>query len=211
MEQRINFRSKRNGGGRKNPPSLESLNARINKLARETTPEKKHIDNYNSGTVSNSASINYISNIGQGLTDNQRLGDEIKVLTIDLTAQVVAGDATNAIRVLVIRDVDTDGVAPTETELFETTSNPFSPINSAYTHRFKVLYDKLIGVATAGPDGLTFRARIKCPSLITEYINTGATDASAGTNAYWLIRQSDSGAATHPTCVVYTRLTYVDP
>lgn len=197
-------RFSRRGGYRK-------LSKRISAVYRAVRPELKHVDNFNSSAVSTSATINYITNIAQGDDDNSRDGSEIKVRGFVVKWGCFAGDATNVCRIMIIRDANSLGVVPSESEIFETTANPYSPINSNYQKRFHVLFDKVVGVALAGKDAITGNTYVTVRNrMVTEYINTTASQNGAGVNAYYLVRISDSGAATHPTISVYTRTIYTE-
>lgn len=188
-----------------------SLVKRTRRLARKVNylmPEIKFTDNFNAGTISDTASVSYISNIAQGDDDSQRDGNQIRVNYIWGRWSTVVADTTNVVRILIIKDKNSNGVVPLETEIFETVNNPYSPINSRYLHRFKVKYDKLACASAAGPQVATGKFFIRCNKAITEYIGTAATTAASGINSYWLVRISDSAAVGNPYIGVYTRLAY---
>jgi len=205
-------RSSRRPQSRRGAPTLRSLQEKVTKITKALRSERLQIVNYNSQATSSVGAVNYLSNIGQGDGANQRHGNDVYVTGIEGLWSVVGADATNVVRMMIIQDANSGGAVPLVGDIFETASNPHSAINNLSQSRFKVLWDKFLGLSYGTGEGVrtgSIDLRFS-PPIHVSYYTTGATTAGAAVNSLWLVTISDSGAATHPTTNVYTSTMYTD-
>lgn len=143
-------------------------------------------------------------------TDLERLGDELKLQSLDIRGYVQYADSTNIIRLLILQwfgDQD-----PTATEIFDDTTSGstqiFGPVRKDSRGIMKVLRDDTFYVAGANV-GYNFK-------FFKYYINKGFKRnihyyGASSTNAYnkiFLVAVSDSGGAGHPPIYAYSNATF---
>lgn len=115
--------------------------------------EEKTLDNATSVSIGTTAAITNLTLIGQGADRFNRNGNSIKAKSLYVSGLAyMNGSATSSVaRIVYFIDHQADGTAPTQAELFATTSLN-SPLNIDNAGRFKVLYDKMCLFSTDRPD-----------------------------------------------------------
>lgn len=182
---------------------------RLGRLELGLKPFDYYLDAVISQSVSSAATIVYLSAIGQGDDDNCRSGNAVRLNSIDFRWSCVVADTTNIIRLLILSDKQCYGAAPVEGDIFETSANPLSPINSRTHTRFRVIYDHQLCLGT-NSDQIRIGRHNKSCHIDISYISTTTAIGSAGLGSLFLVMQSDSGAASHPSVVGYVHLTFND-
>lgn len=99
---------------------------------------------------------NYIQNLtplAQGTDINQRIGNKVRPYSIYLRAvfsgalnSFISGPFSTSIRMMIVQDMNEDGIAPVAGDILSTGNNTVSHLNwenSIINKRFKVLFDKL--------------------------------------------------------------------
>lgn len=86
--------------------SVAALNRKVNKLARATKPERKHaVFNATPGSVDDGGSIQPLVAIGPGVSDEQRIGNKVKLLRLSARAHIQAVGVSGAtVRLIMYRD-----------------------------------------------------------------------------------------------------------
>lgn len=188
----------------------------LNEIRKLINIETKFIDTVQTSVaISTISSIFSISSIAQGLTSQTRVGDSLKIQHISMMARVNVNPAASnsLVRVIVFRDLDGYGTAPTGLDLMEVdavVSAPLSPYKFRNLQRFSVLYDELIEVqgtvqGTAGIP-ITFDSSHSGHIL---YLGTAAAAASNGKGSLYVYCVSDEATST-PTLAFYSRVTFTD-
>lgn len=192
-------------------PSIKSIVKRTLNECKET---KYLLTSNVPATVPAAGVFHKLSNIAQGVTDSQRIGDAICINKLHLKYTVWAGDATNLIRVIVFQWKDNDSTAPTLPDILtQAGGTPGYEYYGSYVHdnlgnKFNVLYDKLIGMnlASGAPKSVNKNMNMKYFKKEIEFVAGGGN----GFNHIYMLAISDSAASTHPSLQFSSYLTYTD-
>lgn len=193
------------------------------KLIKQTTvklAEKKYrLSTSNGGqTVDATGTVTCISNIPQGDSDEERIGDQIYLRSIEVMWDAVVYDTYNFLRLMIIQwfpqVTDTSGTSPISIAnniLFDGTSD-VENYNMPYYHdnryQFRVLYDKTITVNTDMP--ATRRHHFHITKGFKRKIQYYGSSTTNGMNQIFVIKISDSTAASHPTINSAFKLNFSD-
>lgn len=181
----------------------------VKKLVEAPLEKKKFHASYQDANVTATHVVSEICNIGQGDTEATRDGDAIKITSAFYRGHIVAADQTNVVRLTLIRwkpngTPSADKIY--ETAVIGTDGGIYSDFNHQYRSDFVVLQDKFITVQ--GTNGQCQRMfTLKCGHQPKTVFNGSAT---TGANKLFLIKSSDSLAATHPTITMRGELFYTD-
>jgi hypothetical protein len=189
----------------------------LNEIRKLINIETKFLDtNVPSYTVSTTGSMTPISEIAQGLTSTTRVGDSLRIQHIEVRGRVqVNTSATNSlVRVMLVRDLDGYGTAPTVADVLEVNASvgaPLSPEKFAKRERFSILFDELICVQSAISTGT---AMIPFTFMTTHqghilYLGSTAAPASDGKGSVYLLAVSDE-ATDLPTVAFISRILFTD-
>jgi len=183
----------------------------------------KTLDILDSATVSSSGSIVQISDAPQGISNNQRIGDWIKPLGLDLK-YIVSGEPLTSLgctlRVIVLRWRPNFGlVTIVPTSILDNLTNALTMSNYRWDlkDQFDILFDRIHSLAGNGTTGST-------ASLIQHFLGhvdmtaegqsrrikfeSGLTNAQS--NGIFVLLVSDNNTAALPTVLLNTRLYYYD-
>lgn len=182
-----------------------------NQIARKV--EKKYIDLFSGGplSVTTTASFALLNGITQGTTSTNRVGNEIRVIGIDMRYQWICGDATQICRFIIVQDKQCNTAIFNPGDLLNTGTDPLSPLNEDFLKRFHILYDKSVGnmSGTLGPNCHLVVKRIR-PKLNCYYTGSGNTISNIKTNSIYVFTISDSTGVPNPTISYAIRLWYKD-
>lgn len=182
--------------------------------------EKKYFDTLLSGTVSTTAQISKLTTIPTGTTDSTRVGDKVKMLSLNLRFLFGAADATNVCRFIIFQWHLNDGTAPVVTDILNNTG--VTDVFMAYYNHdqgknFTVLCDKMIiSCLNASNANVWFkwrhsfnRKRKLSDKFVKNTIKFIAA-ANTGMDHIYMLIVSDSSALTHPGYNLDSRVTYTD-
>lgn len=175
--------------------------------------ERKFADTQVVGNIVDTGSITLLNPVSAGNDANQRSGNSIlgKYLTIRMTATCEPTATTTYLRVIILMDLNGQGVAPTLASILQDITIG-DGINSAKnidnTDRFWILKDKVIPLDIA--DSRTAVRKWYIPlNTHLKYSGTNATDVD--TNAIYAVMLSDQGTGTYePYVNFYCRLAFYD-
>lgn len=167
--------------------------------------------------------IVYLSGTLQGITDTTRIGDKINPTSLFYRIRLTgnSGGTQHDVRVLLVKDMYPKGVAPLQTDLFQTTAYE-SPLHRTNTERFKVLSDKFhkfFGYfSAAGPPAEDWSGATPHSKLITKYQRVsgrtsykGATAAIGDSDtAHYFLMIGCLEATGRPSYKVTARMNYKD-
>lgn len=151
-------------------------------------------------------------------TNLARIGTKCEFVQLHLRANALwaGGQTTNApqqIRYVVVYDKQSNGAAPSRSDLFQDGTVWQSPINIAFQDRFIVLADVLSdqiesnGQFCVGTEIFRKMAlEAVWPLGGTAYPNTGGISLWVAANSDW----SDATSAHFPTIQIYSRMKYTD-
>lgn len=178
-------------------PSQANISSMIQK-ALVKNAEHKFFDT----VVTNNPNATYVinaltQNIIQGTGGAQRIGDNIRLISLTYKARydIISGTNTD-VRVIIVLDKMNVGIAPVVGDLLVNTS-----ITSTYSaqqikeKRFTVIYDRIANINNAGRNSLIVQKTFKLNNVV-EYNGTANATADNGKNSMWLFTVS-----TEPTNV----------
>jgi hypothetical protein len=187
----------------------------LNEIRKLINIETKFLD-----VVTNAANINTtggtycISQLAQGLTSTTRVGDSLRIQTLQMRGRVVAnGSATSTcFRILMFRDLDGYGTLPTIADVLEynaVVDSPRSPYKYRNLQRFSILFDELVEIqSTTGTSSVPFMFETNHQGHVL-YLGTTAAAASNGKGSVYVGFVSDETTNT-PTVSFTTRMTFTD-
>lgn len=188
----------------------------LNAIRRLINIETKFLDFAQTSTaISQTGGMICISEISQGLTSANRVGDSIRIQSIELRGRFnVNPSAGNSLaRVMVVRDLDGFGTSPTTTDVLEvagTVSAPSSPVKFNKRQRFSVLYDETFALSgtTQGTATIPFSFHTAHQGHIL-YLGTTAAPASDGKGSIYVVSVSDE-TTNSPSLAFYSRILFTD-
>lgn len=189
----------------------------LNEIRKLINVEEKYIPHWYTPTQIDTTGIMYsLSMVGQGLTSTTRVGDSIRIQHLEIRGSVLvnSADATCNVRVMVVRDLDGYGTAPTPADVLETTQSvaaPFSPVRFSRRSRFSVLYDELFALqgASAGGTASQVFSYSSAHQGHVLYLGTTAQAASDGKGSVYVLAVSDE-TDNKPYLSFYANLLFTD-
>ncbi len=166
----------------------------------------------NAHSITNTATIFSLTDVTQGSTDIQRIGDKLNATTLDLRysfQSAASGNTVQRARVLVFQwNNDT---APTQADMILVTSGleTKAPYNTDRAAMYKIMYDKTVtmGEPATGwqlSTGL-FRRKLKIPNKNMSF-QAGST---TGQYKIWFLAITESSSFS-PVLDLVTRLNFSD-
>jgi hypothetical protein len=179
------------------------------RLAGYLNVEFKHFDVFDSANVTDGLTIVQLSNIAQGDTVSTRDGDSCKVtnMLLSITSKIHASATNSFVRVMLVRDNQTNGAIFTTANLLEG-DEYLSPANPSNKDRFTIYYDKLFALSNTG-EGCVKDNMNKEVSFHIQFGAATAAITSLRGKSLALCFISDE-STNYPTIDYRSRLTYVD-
>lgn len=170
-------------------------------------------------TAATVGSVVYLTPIQQGDNISEREGNSIKVQSFEIKGfyyrdPAAAAAAAETVRVLVVRDLQNQGAAPTGGDIFENLTGGFSPLqpidflnSNDLNKRFTVVYDTMFTTDLYHPiETIDFSTTHDCHVF---FRGTSSVVTSAGNGAYFLVVVSSS--TSNPGSLQFTsRLRFTD-
>jgi len=192
----------------------------LNEIRKLINVEHKYFDtDVNGNSATQAGAVLSLSLIGQGDDVSQRDGDSIKVQSFEMNGAVfrnVAAGATvnETVRIVVVRDLQNAGAAPTAADILETVGTSRAPyaftdyLNGSDTNkRFTFIYDEVFTLDNAHQvRSFRFRTDHDC-HVYFRGTTTGA--ASQGNGSYYAVLLANT-AATLPSVDMVTRIRFTD-
>lgn len=157
--------------------------------------------------------VNLVGNISQGnLSVSNRIGDKIKVTSVQVRGNFAVADTTNQVR-LIIYQWFNDGNVIVPSDILDATQvaagrGVHAPFNYQNSGQYQVLYDRIFSVSSQGPAAVPFDFKIKkIPRNKVKYSGASTTPVD---NSIVLLQISDSGISSHPTVSWVSRVYYTD-
>lgn len=186
----------------------------VNEIRKLINIEYKILDtSVNSTAFTDTGSIVPLSTIVQGLDYNNRIGDSIKMQSIEFRCRVNvnASTTTTSIRVILFRDFDGYGTLPTVADIMEVSSGTASvrcPKKFLNKDRFTFLLDEYFTLSPASDYSTTVRYAMPHDGHI-KYLGTTAANSSNGKGTLYALFLSDEATNT-PTYALYNRIVFTD-
>lgn len=216
-------------GFRSGPKLSKRQKNEVKTLISRRSELKFKIQNQSSTAISSTASIAAIFVVGQGISDQQRIGDSLNWCgTLELNLQVVnglgaTGDNYSNVRVILFQwHPSTTDYVPVTSDILLAGPSTNPDIHSVYNHDnrqlYTIIHDKVYrtmgnvnttnSVVTTLTSTGVMQIRIPTKRLQKKAQFTGG--ANTGTNQIFMIQVSDSALATHPTTTWAGKVFYRD-
>lgn len=171
--------------------------------------EKKDLGFYlqDSAVSSTHNIVDLMSVVNQGTTEDDRIGDEIKITSLYGRGSVRVGDATNVVRMTLIRWKCNS--VPTASQIYEDATIGlqgaiYSPFNHKFRESFVVISDRFYHVDTYNTTRpFILKARAQPKTVFNGTLSTGS-------NKLYLILSSDSLVTAHPTVTFRGDINFID-
>lgn len=199
--QRVSFKA----------PSVIAVRAlkKVNKLAKMVKPQVKATDTaLVVHTMVQAGRIDFLnSNIPEGTANNNRIGNNVRVVGIDFRGLMFrnTGASTTIVRVQILRDKQQVADVKDSISTVLSVANPLSPFATASAGRYAVLRDRTF-VLTANIDMLAWHWMIKV-NVVQRYNGSLSTDIQK--NGF-VIASISNQTAFPPTIEYISRMTYTD-
>lgn len=188
------------------PPALTPVQkAQVTKLILNKE-QTKYFDNIMGPTgVSTAGVTSSLFTVPQGVAENQRIGDSVRLLSCSFRIQLAAADATNQFRIVMWSYKQNTALgAPTNLTPLEvgpssgTLAEPVSQYNWLNRKLYKIHWDKTYStVLNSDNNVIQIADRFNLPPKLqnVQFISGG----SNAVNQLFITYFSDSAAVTHPT------------
>lgn len=155
-------------------------------------------------------SVTLLNGCATGTDMTERIGRMVKTVSVQVRGYITTDAASDATvgqlaRVMVVEDSQTNGVAPTITDILQTaTSLSFMNLNNR--ERFKVHYDLIVNIgprvvtatqAVAGDKSTEVVNWYKKVNIPVTFEGTGATSASISSGGLYLVTIGNVAAGTN--------------
>lgn len=172
-------------------------------------PEWKTEDKIATATITTTATVSSLFDPAQGDGESEFIGDSVRarslLIRMSITPNATAG--VNFLRVIIFRDKQCNGVAPTATQLLDSASNYDSPLNTDFGKRFKVMFDRIYTVDTDANGAQVDKIYRKLMFTI-DGLDTAGTNPP-NTNGMFILAISDQ-ATNGPSFRYNSRVRYTD-
>lgn len=192
-----------------NKDQYKAVKTLISKQISKRAEKKYFNGSYSLSSYDHNGTIRELTPIPQGDTDVTRDGDSLYLRSMRVNGELVLGDTTNIVRVIVFQWLETDTPVPANilSSTYVGTSNaPLAPYHHDSRRLFRILYDRKFVLNANRPNALYDTGYLRIPKRKVSYIAGGTT----GSNKLWVLLISDSGAVVHPTISVLSRATFND-
>lgn len=200
------------------PQVAKAVRSQIKRELRKAIEAKHFYWHIVGQSITNAGSTYDVTEMIQGTTDNERVGDEVRISSIQLKGHVYldinagAPDSTNVVRLIVFQwhlDSQTQVPAPSSVLHPADVSAGIGALarwNETNRHQFRVLVDRTFCCSRGGPNAHAFRYNLTKPTRTVKF-NDGAIH---GEEKIYVMLISDSSVITHPVVSMTSQLNYRD-
>lgn len=164
--------------------------------------------------LNSTADIVFLHPLSQGTSDITRVGRKYCLKSINISGQILAGSNIGVARVMLVKSVNPNGVAPTMAQLLTSTST-WALRNRLYLTELKVLYDRKFVMPSTSYTGSGVKKLFHIYKKLNDVVV--CNDGNAGTiadvekTAYFLVMFSDiADGVTEMTVGYDTQVKYTD-
>lgn len=173
--------------------------------------EKKYSDLNATIAPSTTPTLVLLNGLQLGDTSTTREGQTIKMFSVQLklVGTINSAATTTNVRVIIFRDKQPNGAAPTAANILANSTGINSPLNITYGRRFLVYCDKQRTLSINGTEGMKMwiYKRLKFHTQYTTGNVGDITDIS--TNSLYALIMSDQATNT-PSVAYYFRIRWID-
>jgi len=178
--------------------------------------ERKNVDSAQATTINTVGTIFSLGLDGlpQGTQMINRLGNEISLRSLNIRGELLTGDPTNQVRLVLIQWLsETASLTVMNNVIFNNALGGFTYLSSyakEYAGKFKVLGDKLISLNTVSTPNKIFRFSVRrFASNVIRY-NSQVAGNLVTKGGLFLLALSDSNVIPNVAISFESRITFVD-
>lgn len=186
----------------------------LNEIRKLINIEEKILEVVQGSTAFNTTgTIWSVSTVAQGTDYTERVGNSIKMQKIIVRWRVFKnGSATSSmVRVILFRDLDGYGTAPTTADVLQTVGGataPLTPVDFLNRKRFAIIHDEMVDINSTGDSSYSQTWSAPHEGHIL-YLGTTAAAASNGKGSVYMLAVSDEATNT-PTIAFSSRIVFTD-
>lgn len=176
--------------------------------------ERKYINREFSLTPSTTGVISKVmdANPAPGNSDSGRIGDRIRITSIDMRYTGIYADGTNFVRIIVFQWKDDDNnYTPVQSDVINASTSAFTAQirhDQRKAGMLNILWDKVHCMSSTGSNAAIFRHKFFTRGFGRDV--QFMSGSQKGTNQLYMLTISDSIAASHPSLDVRFRVNYTD-
>lgn len=203
---------------KKQDERLNKLDKKISRVLNDS--DLKYNDVYFAEAgVGTTPEFTLLNGIANGVTDDDRLGDKIRMTSLQFRMTIrnnIDASLINQVRIMVVRDRQANGTVPTYANSPSSglailnnaviTAQQYAPYMHEASNRFKIYYDKTVvlnpmyveefnvstGETTAVGEVEVYLSRYIKLGTIVKYSGTTVTSSSIATNSLWMVIVSNN-------------------
>lgn len=186
----------------------KSFASKVNQIISKDV-EKKYLPYVNSNAVTTTPQIQTLSEVPQSAgnsTDVTRIGDTIRIRSLQFNYTIAIGDTTNFVRLIFFQWKPTTTPVASNILLDTVTSPWLSPYNHDYRQSFIVIKDAFHKLDVNIP--VVYNRLMFTQFMLRKIQYVAAT--VTGSNKLYVLLVSDSGAAAHPVASWSGKFNFTD-
>lgn len=184
------------------------------RLAKLINIETKFFDFSTTQAPTFSGTIDWVTNVIQGVGLSQRVGDSLRAQSFEIcwTASMNTLETKNTVlRFLLVKDFENAGSVPAVADIIESTGSStaiLSPPDFINRNRFVIVDDVIVQLDNSGENALVYRKKYPINNHL-KYRGTAGTAADIAEGNLFVIFLSDENG-NNPSVKYYSRLVYTD-
>jgi hypothetical protein len=184
------------------------------RIAKLINIETKFFDFTTSQTPTFSGTIDWVTNVIQGVGISQRVGDSLRAQSFEIcwTASMNSLETKNTVlRYLLVKDYENQGSVPAVVDIIEvagSSTNILSPPDFINRNRFAIVDDVMVQLDNSGENALVYRKKYPINNHL-KYRGTAGTAADLAEGNLFVLFLSDENG-NNPSVKFYSRLVYTD-
>ncbi len=185
---------------------VSRLNSKMNKMVQL----KRKDTNVNTTIPAGAPPIVGLNLIAEGDSSSERDGLQAQMMSVNWRFNMIAGDSTNVVRIMIFRFNGVNGTLPTYAEIMEDVSVPTgaqSFLAFGNKGKIKVYYDESFALSLQGPATLVCKGHRRL-NFQTNYGLAAGTINGLQDGGLFIMFLSDSGATVHPSILGNVRVRY---
>lgn len=192
--------------------SVGSIARTVAGMAKMINSEEKYHDNLVNLAVDSTGNLNvHLTGIAAGDTDQTRNGNSLLGRYINIKGTILAGTISSVVRLMLICDKQADGVAPSISDVLDSTGLGVNAmLNKDYSGRFVLLKELRINVNINGANLVPYQMFVKTPWHLRYDGSTGNVADTKENQLYLLGISSAASGGTAPTVSFASRFNFYD-
>lgn len=197
----------------------KEVKSMLNRFESKRIETKRYVQEFTGSATTTPAFLDLTTGIAQGITDEQRIGDQITVKSITIRGILyitpATGDIFNNIRLTLFQwkadpAVDTPSAGVLWYPAFYSAGHAyFSPFQLSTKSKYHIIKDKMYTMTLTG-ENECLHFKIVLHKGFVRNITYDELSGTASINTLYLAVQSDSNVTVHPGYALSSEIDYTD-